>query len=558
MCYIAIIYKEEHFSTMKRIISFIMALCIILSCAPALAVTYKQGSKGKEVMAIKERMYELGYYTAMPSHNQFNDIMTERVKQLQKVNGLEETGVIDEALYELIMSDQVLSKNGRPAGTLMEGDNNAQVKQLKERMQELLYFKPDSGMNSTYNDTMTERVKLLQRTNGLEETGFVTPELYNFIMSDDCLRCGDWYEFELTADAQKNYVLSGEKQYSLSASGNVVIFLLDYTANTYLSKTLKEFPHALDAFKDFTYYDNCDPRYIGTFPSTPAMFTGCEFDTTVMIGEWFRNIWTSDSANYLYDQIHKLGYEFNYFYHTPVCAGMKSEAMGKVDNLIDLSQHDGSEIPSIYCYADFMENLHKKGLTVDETDTKYIQIMHLYGSHPPYTVNRKGEDDASCSREENLVGYLYMVETYINMMKEAGLYDDATIIVTADHGDKMGNMQVIYFIKEPGATGDAYATNSAPISHTDFPGTLLKLIGGDFSQYGTSIFDWNEGDKRERQCSLVGIDAQTFPLVSCYKEYGLGSYNYWRTFTYTGDNKDLSKLYKRNKYSYVPLTQSMF
>ena len=234
---------------------------------------------------------------------------------------------------------------------------------------------------------------------------------------------------------------------------------------------------------------------------------------------------------------------------------MKSDALGMVDNLVDLRSYEGN-VPKIYSYTDFFDHLKKDGLTVDDTDKKYIQMIHLRGAHAPYTSNAKGEYKEDASREENIAGYMYMIEEYMNQMKAAGLYDDATIIVTADHGDKGSNMQVVYFIKEPGATGDAYATNSAPISHTDFPGTILHAIGADYSQYGTSIYDWNEGDKRERQCSVVGRDANTYPLVPCYSDLGLGSHNFWKTFTYTGDNDDLMKVIKRNKYKHEPLAMS--
>ena len=82
------------------------------------------------------------------------------------------------------------------------------------------------------------------------------------------------------------------------------------------------------------------------------------------------------------------------------------------------------------------------------------------------------------------------------------------------------------------------------------------MIGADYSQYGTSIFDWNPGDRRERQCSMVGSDFNTYPRVSCYSDPGLGSHNFWRTYTYTGDGQELMKVYKRGKYTHEPLAQS--
>ncbi len=543
--------------SMKRLTALALMICLAVCSLPVLAETvYKQGDSGKEIMAIKQRMFELGYYTAAPNHNQFNDTMTERVKQLQKINGLEETGKIDESLYALIMSDNVLAKNGKPSGALSEGDKGQKVLEVKKRMAELLYFDSDKGLNNAFNDTMTERVKLLQKLNGLEETGVITPSLYELIMSDQCVACGDYYDRELTAANRFNYELSGEKLYSVSSSGNVIIFIVDYFANNYLSSAQRKYPQMLAPFHDFTYYSNCDPRYIGTYPSITHMLTGHAFDPSQMVGEWFRDAWQSETANYIFDTIHAQGYEFRYYYYTSISDGMMADAIGKVDNLIDRRTYTGGEIPEIYSYTDFNDHLKARGLTVDQTDKKYIQMIHLRGAHAPYSANAQGEYKKNASREENIAGYMSMVASYMDLLKAEGLYDDATIIITSDHGAKDANMQVVYWIKQAGETHDSVQQNAAPISHTDFPGTLLHVIGADYSQYGTSIFDWNPGDRRERQCSMVGSDFNTYPRVSCYSDPGLGSHNFWRTYTYTGNGQELMKVYKRGKYSHVPLAQS--
>lgn len=519
-------------------------------------VLYKEGDKGKEVMKIKERMVELGYYTTKPAHNQFNETMTERIKELQKINGLEETGVVTESLYALIFSDEVLNKKGKPLGALAKGDSGKRVQELKERMRELLYFDPDGGVNSLFNDVMEERVMLLQETNGFEPTGYVTTSLYDFIMSDACLKCGDWYDPYYQVEARHNYALSGEKLYSLSESGNVVVFIIDYFANNYMDSLLRSYPKALSGLEDFTYYSNCDPRYIGTYPSITHMLTGAEFEPGLMVAQWFQKAWSSDSAKYLYNSIHELGYEFRYYYYSAISNGMKDEALGMVDNLIDLRTYTGEPIPGIQSYGDFNEQLLSRGLTVDQTDSKYIQMIHLRGAHSPYTVDANGFTKENASREENIAGYLQMIKNYIAEMKRLGLYDDATIIITADHGDKSKNMQVVYFIKEAGETHEKMDENTAPISHDDFPGTLLAVIGGDYSQYGTSIFDWNEGDTRERSCGVVSRDINMYPLGSSYSDKGLAAHNVWRTYTYTGDGDDLMKVYSRNKYKYEHLKQA--
>lgn len=523
----------------KRIIAMMLVFCLIpLALAETL---YKEGDKSEEIKLLKDRMFELGYYNAKATHNQFNQTMTERIRQLQKVNGLEETGVVTQELYDFIMSENCLDKSGKLPGLMAAGDANDKVRALKERMQALLYFDAGATLSNTFNETMTARVKLLQETNGLELTGVVTQELYDFIMSDDCLKCGDWHDPYYQVEAHNHYALDGEKLFSLSQSGNVIVFVIDSFASNSLKPLLRAHPNAMDAFKDFTCYTNCDPRYIG-YPAIAHMLTGAEFDPSLMVAEWFRQAWSSEKANYLYDAIHSLGYAFRYYDDNTIISGMKAEAVGKVDNLIDLTQENAKTPESISSYDKFLAQLRAHGLSAEQTDQKYIQMIRLRGER--------------ASREENIVGCLETINAYMDEMKRLGLYDDATIIVTADHGEKNANMQVAYFIKEAGETHDKMAENAAPISHDDFPGTLLSVIGGDFSAYGTSIYDWNEGDQRERSCSAASRDSNLYPLGSSYNSKGLGAHNYLKTYTYTGDGDDLASAYMHGKYKRVQLRQS--
>ena len=518
-------------------------------------VLYKEGMSGAEIMAIKQRMLELGYYSGSIANNAFNETMAKYIKELQKKNGLQETGVINEALYALIFSPNVNTKSGYPLGTLAKGDSGAKVRQLRVRMAELQYF-DSTNQSSDFDDLLVGRVKLLQRMNGFEQTGVVSSELYDYIMSGACTVCGEHVNPAYNASTRFNYVLDGSKLYNVSASGNVIIFIIDYFANNYLASVLRAYPHMLDPFHDFTYYSNCDPRYIGTYPSVTHMLTGNDFDPSLLVGEFFEQSWTSESANFIYNTIHSLGYEFRYYYYTSISDGATAWAVGKVDNLVDLTASPGATVEPIYSYTNFFDNLKARGLTVDQTEKKYIQMIHLRGAHGPYSAAADGTYKADASREENIAGYMAMVADYMQRMKDAGLYDDATIIITADHGDKGENMQVVYWIKQAGEQHDSIVTNSAPISHDDFPGTILSVIGGDYGAYGTSIFDWKPDDQRQRTCSVVGRDINTYPQVSCYSDLGLGSHNFWKTYTYTGTGTTLVQTIKRGKYTHVPLAQS--
>ena len=87
--------------------------------------TLKKGMSGRDVQRFKIAMYWLGYFKEKNVSDEYNSITVERVKKLQRYNGLEETGIADPALQELVFSGNAVttetapkpSKTPKPAAT---------------------------------------------------------------------------------------------------------------------------------------------------------------------------------------------------------------------------------------------------------------------------------------------------------------------------------------------------------------------------------------------------------------------------------------------------------
>lgn len=74
--------------------------------------TLQRGSKGDEVLVMKERLQVLGYFKkGAELSTAYNDTCAERVKQFQKVNGLPQTGIADHQTLVLLYSDAALPKS---------------------------------------------------------------------------------------------------------------------------------------------------------------------------------------------------------------------------------------------------------------------------------------------------------------------------------------------------------------------------------------------------------------------------------------------------------------
>ena len=397
-------------------------------------------------------------------------------------------------------------------------------------------------------------------------------------------------------DDGKVYLLDGSEQYHVSAEGNVILFLLDYFSNDYIDATLEKFPDILDPFHDFTYYDNCDPAYIGTFPSLVHMLTGTPFDTTVPIDAWFKNAWGSESARYFYRTMKKLGYQkFNFFDTNTDYFGLKyaqdyvsnlavlggnvytmnTKTMVKTMLKLSLYRHlphmfkqrfyiaskvlnttvtvNTSAIQPCYNGTSFNWVL-RGGVQPVSGEGKYFIVQFLRGTHPPYEIDPLTNLNPNATLEEAAAGYLKIVSNYLEALKAAGVYDDATIILTSDHGDKENSMQVMYFIKEPGVRREEMATSSAPISHNDLLGTLLHAMGGEYP-YGSTIYDFAEGDQRERTVMRNYIDLN-YPLVRKYRSLVNGTHTVMYAYTYTGNRHDLRRQIRRGPTQILPLTES--
>ena len=164
----------------------------------------------------------------------------------------------------------------------------------------------------------------------------------------------------------------------------------------------------------------------------------------------------------------------------------------------------------------YFNQLNHVGLTVDKNDADTagaFRFIHLLGPHYPYSYNEKGEyigtDKSTMMKQAQ--GSLYMVQTYLQQLKDMGLYDEATIIVTADHGTwwltneplKQASCPIL-MVKPRQSAEDAQApaaVTTAPVSHADILPTIRQSIGleGRGTHEGvSSVYDFEPIDSLER------------------------------------------------------------
>ena len=146
----------------------------------------------------------------------------------------------------------------------------------------------------------------------------------------------------------------------------------------------------------------------------------------------------------------------------------------------------------------FGDKLKGMGLVAaDDADAGSFRFIHLMGPHYPYTMDEYGNRVDRATREQQAIGSMNLVSEYIRQLKALGLYDNATIIITSDHGYFASSAPLsltdtavdpILLVKPPQSSNEA----NQPIAISDAPVSLLDVMPTAFACAG--IPDSGAGD----------------------------------------------------------------
>lgn len=397
---------------------------------------------------------------------------------------------------------------------------------------------------------------------------------------------------------QTEYHLSGSEQYNVSGKENIIVFILDAFSDKALEDALNVNPDALDDLTDFTFYTNMDSCYCGTYPSMIHMFTNNELDFEASVNKWSYESWNSEKCRYFYDEMHNIGYTCNLY--TPdlhvLCGGNEYDELlaGKWDNFtnaaldretdrsaiqktmlkmslyrampklmknifyVDMSDYSDVvkvvDNPIMHENYDFFEGLLNKRLSKDGKEKMFI-VQHLMGTHL-LKNDSYGMYKENAAEEETALGCIYIVNEYISQLKKLGVYDDSTIIITADHGWEYGQ-QPIFFIKEKGIKQDEITDNNSPVSFHELLPTFAYEAGMDSKPIGETIYSYSPKDLRERTL-YVWDYRDEYPGVPYYDGSRMGYANVYVGYTYTGDENDLLDLLFEKPSVIIPMVDSYF
>ncbi len=320
----------------------------------------------------------------------------------------------------------------------------------------------------------------------------------------------------------------------MSKDTNLVILLLDAVDARNMNVILEENPEYQNIFTDFTYYQNMMGAYPATRHSIPYILSGKWYENKTEFREYeaeayadsplfanleeegwriglyeaellsndggknrFENILPSkrgisNKVMFIKWQIQLVGFKY-----APYCL--------KPHTFVNLKDFNTTKIPPegetmfTMSNSDFYDRVLEE--KIQYVDQNCFRFIHINGAHAPFIYNEAMEEIAAedGSYEDNIKASLTITKSYLNKLKEAGVYDNSAIIVMADHGygwgDYFEQQNPIFFVKGIDEKHD-FAISDAPVSYMDLQTAYERLMDG---ASGDQIFDWKNGEQRDRR-----------------------------------------------------------
>ena len=102
------------------------------------------------------------------------------------------------------------------------------------------------------------------------------------------------------------------------SNDNIILFILDNFSSTYLASAVEKYPDLKDFLHDFTYYNNADCNYHGTYPSLPHLLTGNDLDPSLSVDDWLEDCWTNTTTNDYFSILSDANYKVNFIYSNDI------------------------------------------------------------------------------------------------------------------------------------------------------------------------------------------------------------------------------------------------
>lgn len=365
-----------------------------------------------------------------------------------------------------------------------------------------------------------------------------------------------------------------------STTDNIYYFVIDRFDEKFAEEAVKIDPTFFNHLTGFTWFQDNIALYGHTFPALAYAMTGVEYSCELDRLDYFKSIYSQD--NYL-TELKDAGYDINLYTDSYYCfttstipeylsnnekciPSLKSKfdlawrmcelgtfvgsplilktvfnnmSTSAFDELFKFTSTEGTD-----GYSTKNDNVveHVEKIKFEETTNKQFNMIHVEGCHEASSDNPENKK----SSWQLLNKSFKVVNKFINNLKEKGLYDEATIVITGDHSspynhfvDVFNERRTALFFKPSQTESEAeqpLAISKAKVEQKNIMPTIFESVGltsaiatakGD-----TSLFVTDTAERRHVWHIYVGNATECI-----YKITG------------AGNNFDNWHLVKKNTYN---------
>lgn len=356
-------------------------------------------------------------------------------------------------------------------------------------------------------------------------------------------------------------ILSEEGLSEVGSKNNIIYIVLDRLDETFVEGVIAERPDFFEPLDGFTRFTNNITKFGNTFPSVTEALTG-----EIYLGQTTKDEYFYDAYNkgtFLPD-ITSEDYKMNLFMEMGYTFSDVSQIRDYASNVREVEFNLNSKLTlrllvklSAYRYAphvlksrfwislpEFNDTVYplegsvqtwkpndalmyqriiEDKLFIGDSENMFMYI-HMHGPHEPLYLNEYIEQVPAeeTSVIQQTIGSFNVVYEYLDQIKQLGLYENSTIIITGDHGYvEWWEKSVVtgLFVKPAGSAGTPLKSSQAPVSTGNLRATAIRAAEGTLSdasktsafseKYGPTYFEVPEDSDVIRLNYWVGIDPET-------------------------------------------------
>ena len=372
--------------------------------------------------------------------------------------------------------------------------------------------------------------------------------------------------------------------FDVSKNKNVIVLVVDTVDSLKTKAVYDNYPEMLDEFTGFTWYQNSTGSMIPTRYGIPFLLTGSYPKAGETWNDFFGRIY---SGSTFLDDVSAQGYSAGIYTDSPspdyaktrtinvhpLDASKALDKRGTLEILYQCSlyrdmpwtlkpffwyytdqinnamfsseaENDPSSTPYVMNDPAYYQKLRERGLSINSEDASF-RFIHLVGTHTPYTMDAQGNlNEEGTSLEDQTLGTFHILSEYLRQLKQLGVYDQSTIIVTADHGEwyltdepLTEPTSPIIFVKpaqDAGADAAPCAISQEPASHKDLQATMLKGMGASqdvldhYGEFNVALEDRHDpADRLRTYCMLTHDGKRDYDLLEYQIVGDVSDFNNW-------------------------------